>query len=105
MTGIASRQRPLEILQSVVLPNIQIANGFQMVVVTLKNHQVHAGLLKGETPKTLTIEVPGAPPVTIQKSAVASRQTAPSAMPADIGSTLSLRQLRDLMAFLSVLRN
>ena len=105
LTGIASRQKPLEILQSVVLPNIQIANGFQMVVVTLKNHQVHAGLLKGETPKTLTIEVPGAPPLTIQKSEVASRQTAPSAMPADIGSTLSLRELRDLMAFLSVLRN
>ena len=45
-------------LESIVLPNKQIAPGFESVTVTLKNDETYAGVLKSETPDQLVINTP-----------------------------------------------
>ena len=60
------------------------------------------GVLMEETASQLILKTEEAEPLKIPTVKIARRQDAPSAMP-PMGMTLSKRELRDLVAFLSVL--
>src|SRR5262249_49188520 len=48
LTGIGNRQPREYLLESIVVPNRQIAQGFETVVLALADGQVVSGVLKGE---------------------------------------------------------
>jgi quinoprotein glucose dehydrogenase len=92
------------ILESIVLPNKQIAPGFDSVMVTLKNDETIAGVLKSETPDELVINSPQTGVMTIKKKDIEARKKSLSPMPEGIGQILSKQDIRNLVEYLSTLK-
>jgi quinoprotein glucose dehydrogenase len=87
-----------------VFPNKQIADGFESVLITLKNGASHAGVLKGETAAELTVNSPEDGVLVLKKSDVTTRERGLSGMPEGMGQLLTKQELRDLIQFLGTLR-
>jgi quinoprotein glucose dehydrogenase len=104
LTGVASRLTRDQILESLLDPNARIAPGFGTVGITLRNGQKVDGTLREDTP-THVVVTAGTPPTEqrIAKSDIADRTNPVSAMP-PVGLILKPRELRDLVAYLSMLR-
>jgi quinoprotein glucose dehydrogenase len=102
--GVATRLSRDQIFQSLVEPNAVIAPGFGTVGITLKNGQRVDGTLRDETATHVTI-MTGTPPAErrIEKSEIAQRTNPVSAMP-PMGALMKPRELRDLVAFLGMLK-
>ncbi|HXU76762.1 MAG TPA: PVC-type heme-binding CxxCH protein [Methylomirabilota bacterium] len=92
------------LLQSIVFPNKQIAQGFDSVLVSTKNGDVFAGVLKSETPTELVLNSPETGVITVKKSDLATRKAALSPMPEGIAQLLPKPDLRNLVEFLAGLK-
>jgi quinoprotein glucose dehydrogenase len=92
------------LLESIVFPNRQIAQGYESVLVTLKNDESYAGVFKSENDNELVLNTPQSGLVTIMKKDIESRQKSLSPMPEGMAQILSRRDLRDLIAYLSALK-
>jgi quinoprotein glucose dehydrogenase len=97
------KDRPY-LLESIVEPNKKIAQGFESVLVLLKNGESYAGVLKSENDIELVINSPDAGVVTVKKADIQSRQRALSPMPDGLAQMLSRQDLRNLIEFLSGLK-
>ncbi|MGH7968096.1 MAG: HEAT repeat domain-containing protein, partial [Limisphaerales bacterium] len=75
------------LLESIVMPNKQIAQGFDSVMVLLKNGDSQAGVLKSESPEKLVINTPDNGLVNIDKSNIQMRKAALSPMPEGMALT------------------
>jgi quinoprotein glucose dehydrogenase len=106
LTMIGAQKDRRYILESIVNPNAQIAEGFQTVMLTLNNADIKMGIIKEETPDTVTVQmpVPGAVAETVKKADVKKRESAPSGMPPGFGELLSQRELRDIVEFVANLK-
>jgi quinoprotein glucose dehydrogenase len=92
------------LLEAVVMPNAKIAKGFETVVLTLADDRVVSGIIKSEDKKQVKLVTAEAKELTIPVDDIVSRRTGPSAMPDDLYKKLSHRDLRDLVEFLSDLK-
>jgi quinoprotein glucose dehydrogenase len=101
---VASQKDRHYLLESVILPNKQIAQGFDSVTVVLKDGDVQAGVLKSETPTELVLNSADHGAVTLKKADIQSRRAALSPMPEGLGQILSKEDLRNLVEFLSSLK-
>ncbi len=105
LTGFGAKKDRAYSLESIVLPNAKTAEGFQTVVVTMKNGDIQAGVIKSEDAAQLVLQMPGTPAVTVKKAEIKSRDAAPSGMPPNMGDLLSKREIRDLVEFLASLKD
>lgn len=104
LTHIGSTLTREQILEALIAPNARIAPGFGVVSLTLKNGERVDGTLRDETATDVTLLVGTKPEErTIAKAEIAARTDPVSAMP-PLGLVLKLRELRDLVAFLSMLK-
>ncbi|MEM6629658.1 MAG: HEAT repeat domain-containing protein [Bacteroidota bacterium] len=105
LTQIANTLSKEELLESLVNPSARIAPGYGTVSLTLSGEesQTMGGILLEESPSFLVLKTQDAEPVRIPKSKIAKRIDAPSSMP-DMSKILSLRELRDLVAYLGTLK-
>ncbi|MCB1121636.1 MAG: c-type cytochrome, partial [Verrucomicrobiae bacterium] len=101
--GIASRVDKKYLLESVVKPSNKMAPGFEMAVVTTKSGDTLAGFVNKETADSLVLKMPDGTENRVAKSEIANRQTAPSTMPEIFATSLSRKDMRDLVAFLGSL--
>jgi quinoprotein glucose dehydrogenase len=105
LTHIGATKDRAYILESIVTPNKRIAEGFETVVLTLKDKKVVAGRLVKNDPANLTVETlddKGKPKnVVIPAAQIANRMAAPSPMPENIRDFLSKSELRDLVEYLA----
>ncbi|HVV69944.1 MAG TPA: c-type cytochrome, partial [Verrucomicrobiae bacterium] len=104
LSHVAAQKDRQYFLESILFPNKQIAQGFDSVMVVLKDGDSQAGVLKRETPEELVINTPDNGLVTIKKTNIQSRKTALSPMPEGMGQILSKDDLRNLIEFLSSLK-
>jgi quinoprotein glucose dehydrogenase len=107
LSQVAAKKDRRYLLEAIVNPNATIAEGFQSVLVTLKSGDVQMGIVKEETPDTLTLQMPapGIPPVKVKKADIATREaSAASGMPPGFGDMLSRRDLRDIVEYVSSLK-
>ncbi len=106
LTKVAEKRDRRYLLESIVNPNAQIAEGFQTIMVTLNNGDIKAGIVKAETAEALTLQMPapGAMPEVVKKADIKARENAPSGMPPGLGELLSKRDLRDILEYVSGLR-
>jgi quinoprotein glucose dehydrogenase len=88
-------------LQAIIYPNVSIAQGFETVLVTLKNGTAYAGVIKSETADTLEINSPEDGPLKLKKADIESREKGLSGMPEGFGELLTKKELRDLMQYLA----
>ncbi|HMB93080.1 MAG TPA: HEAT repeat domain-containing protein, partial [Rhodothermales bacterium] len=98
LLGIGSVLSREQLLESLVDPSARIAPGYGIETVTLENGQTLSGTVRQETASQLIMLV-DEEERRIDKAEIAQRQHAPSSMP-PMGSVLTRRQLRDLVAFL-----
>jgi quinoprotein glucose dehydrogenase len=104
LAGIGSKQKRDYLLESIVDPNKQIAQGFETVVLTLTNGKVVSGIVKGEDAKEVKLMTAEGQLLTVPKAKIDERSRGKSAMPEDAIKHLSKRELRDLVEFLAGLK-
>jgi quinoprotein glucose dehydrogenase len=104
LTGIGARQSREYLLEAITYPNKHMAAGFESVVITMKDRNVYAGILKKETDDALEILSPEDGPMTLKKSDIDKRARGQSGMPEELRQVLSKRDLRNLVEFLSELK-
>ncbi len=104
LSKVAARLTPEHLLQAVVDPQSEIAEGYGLVSATLKNGSVVSGLLAKESDEELVLRIP-ATPVTnaVKKADIVSRTKPASAMPV-MTSLLTKMEVRNLVAFLQTLK-
>jgi quinoprotein glucose dehydrogenase len=101
LSSIGARQNRAYLLESIVYPSKQIAQGFESVVLATSDGKVHSGILRGEDAKEVRLMTAEGKPVTVSKDLIEERRRGPSAMPDDLSKKLSKVELRDLVEFLA----
>jgi len=105
LTHIGKTKDRTYLLESIVLPNKTIAQGFETVVLTLKDGNITAGRLVGQDSGNLKIETmdaQGKPQVaTVPVAQIKERMGAPSPMPPNLVDFLSKSEMRDLIEYLA----
>jgi quinoprotein glucose dehydrogenase len=101
LTGVGKRLTREELLESIVLPNARIANGYQNLIVKMKDAKTYVGLLKKEDAENIYVDSPEDGALRIPKAEIEDLNPGLSAMPADLVTMLSKRDLRNLITFLA----
>ncbi|HEY8122699.1 MAG TPA: c-type cytochrome, partial [Myxococcota bacterium] len=99
LTGVSKRHDVRGLLQSVLLPQAQIAAGFGSVAVTLRDGSVVNGVQVSESASEVVVDTGEGEPRRIALRDVATRTPPASAMP-PTALGLAPRELRDLIAHL-----
>ncbi len=95
---------PLDyIIESVLVPNAKVKEGFNAVSLTLKDGTVAAGIQSRETPQEVFLRMVTGQETGVPKANIVSRETIGSIMPAGLVDALPERDRWDLYAFLAQL--
>ena len=95
---------PLDyIIESVVVPNAKVKEGFNAVSLTLKDGTVAAGIQSRETPQEIFLRNATGQETGVPKANIVGRENIGSLMPAGLVDPLPERERVDLYAFLSQL--
>ena len=90
-------------LESLVNPQAQIAEGYGTISLTLKDGSTVAGQFRSEKNGQIKIHTPEGEKKTIKVDAIKERTPVVSTMP-PVGLILTKKEVRDVMAYLSSLR-
>lgn len=104
LAGVGTRHDRRYLLESIVTPNRQIAQGFETLVLAMADGQVITGILKHDEGKALRLVTADGKAVQVAKDQIEERKRGDSAMPADLLKHLSKNELRDLMEFLATVK-
>ena len=102
LMGVALRHDARGLLESLILPGAQIADGFGLATVELKDGSTKTGTIVGQSDQYLDLRESPDTVWRIKTSDLAATPTANSAMPA-MGSLLTPYETRDLIAWLLTL--
>jgi putative membrane-bound dehydrogenase-like protein len=103
LNGVATRITRPQILEALVSPSARLAPGFGTVTLELKDGKTVSGVLMNEDKNGLTLRESGRQNTVVPKSQVAKRTNAASSMP-DMKHILSKKEIRDVVSFLSTLK-
>ena len=91
------------LLESLVLPSAKIAPGFGTMTVSLDDGRVLTGVLLADDKAGVTLQFPDGKKETFPRDSIEKRTEPQSAMPT-VDRTLTPREMRDLIEFLSTLK-
>ena len=104
LSKVAARLTPEHLLQAVVDPQSEIAEGYGLISATLKNGSIVSGLLAKETDTEIVLRLPATAIMnTVAKADIASRTKPASAMP-QMTSLLTKMEVRNIVAYLKTLK-
>lgn len=103
LTGIAGRVDRRHMLESLIRPGAEIAEGYAMVSLTLEDGSTVAGTLGEETDEQVTVQLPSGETRHVAKEEIAQRQSLEASAMPPMGSILSKSELRDVIAYLATL--
>jgi quinoprotein glucose dehydrogenase len=101
LTKIPEEKTREYLLESIVLPNKQIAEGWGQTAFQLQNDSVEVGRVEKETEAAVTLVLSDGQRKVIAKGDIKARKAALSSMPEDLVKQLTKRDLRDLVEFLA----
>ncbi len=104
LNGVGAKQSREYLLESIVYPNAKIAEGYQSVILNTLDGKTVAGVLRKKDAAGYTVVTPDNKVVVVPKDDVDSEKPDKSAMPDDLHNKLSKRELRDLVEFLTSLK-
>src|SRR5204862_83006 len=81
LTHVGANKPREYLLESVLFPNKQIAQGFDSLLVTTKDGTSYAGVVKSENDTDLVLNSPEDGLVTIKKATITARERGLSSMP------------------------
>lgn len=99
-----SRSRE-ELLTSIVNPNDKITEGFRTTVLQLDSGKVVSGIVRSENETRVVLVDPDGKEIVVEANTIDDRFEGKSAMPEDLMKHLPERDLRDLVEYLSQLRD
>jgi quinoprotein glucose dehydrogenase len=99
LAGIGSRQPRRYLLESIALPNAQIAAGFQNTILFLKGGASVEGRITGEDETNYSVFTLDEGTLLVRKSAVTEKRAGQSAMLPDLIQKMSKPELRDLIEY------
>jgi quinoprotein glucose dehydrogenase len=100
----AGKQTRQYLLEAIAKPNKSIAKGYETVLIRTDDGKSVTGVLRSETDTEVKIITPEGKPIIIKKESIEDQRKTQSAMPEDIITKLNKRELRDLVEFLSTLK-
>jgi putative heme-binding domain-containing protein len=103
LTNIGDKLSREELLRALIEPSARLSPGYGSVKLTLKDGQVISGILMEEKEGKLIIKTSEAEPLEVATSRIDKRENMPSSMP-PMGSLMSRREIRDMIEFLSSLK-
>lgn len=101
LSKIGSQQKREYILEAIVVPNRQIAKGFDSVILILESGKVLTGLVRGDDGKVLRLLTSEGQLLNIPKDQIEEQARGKSAMPEDLCGKMSRKELRDVVEFLA----
>ena len=104
LNGIGSKQKRDYLLESLILPEKNIAKGFESLIMVLSNGKTVTGILKQDNPKEIVLMDFEGKLITVKKDDIEEKKTGKSGMPADLYKQLSRQELRDLVEYLASLK-
>jgi quinoprotein glucose dehydrogenase len=104
LDGIGAQKSREYLLESLLLPNKDIAQGFAQVVLLLKSEAVESGRIETETETELALILADGSRKKIAVRDIQARKVGLSPMPEDLAKKLSKRDIRDLVEFLASLK-
>ena len=104
LNGIGSKQKREYLLESLILPEKNIAKGFESLLLVLSNGKTVTGILKQDKPNELVLMDFEGKLITVKKTDIDEKKAGKSAMPADLYKQLSRYELRDLVEYLASLK-
>jgi quinoprotein glucose dehydrogenase len=103
LNGVGKQTREY-LLESIVLPSKAIAKGYESVLITTVDGKTVSGVLKSEDANEVHLMTAEGKPVTVKKADIDDRRATKSAMPDDFPTKLTKREIRDLVEYLSTLK-
>jgi quinoprotein glucose dehydrogenase len=104
LSGVGKQKKRDYILESLVLPNKQIAKGFDSITFAMENGKVYSGIVKADDGKTIRLILPTGQIISLKKEEIDDQAKGKSAMPEDLIKHLSKSDIRDLVEYLSDLK-
>jgi quinoprotein glucose dehydrogenase len=104
LNGIAKEKSREYLLEAITHPNKQIAKGYASVLLTLLDGRTITGVLTRKDKKEYEIGTPEGKIVIVPAADVDGERPDKSAMPDDLVKKMSKRELRDVVEFLSSLK-
>jgi quinoprotein glucose dehydrogenase len=104
LDGIGAQKAREYLLEALLLPNKDIAQGFAQVVLLLKSDAVESGRIEAETPTEVALILADGSRKKFATKDIQARKVGMSPMPEDLAKKLSKRDLRDLVEFLAGLK-
>lgn len=104
INGLGKQPREY-LLEAIVLPNKAIAKGYESVLLRLANGSTVTGVLRGDDGKEVKIITAEGKQITVKTEDIEERKSTKSAMPEDLPTKLTKREIRDLVEFLSSLKD
>lgn len=104
LNGVAKDKSRDYLLESITHPSKQIAKGYESVILELGDGRTVSGVLKSKDAKNYTVVTPENKTLVIPVADVDAAKPDKSAMPEDLIKKLSKRELRDVVEFLSSLK-
>ena len=104
LTVIGKEKDRKYLLESICLPNAQIAKGYDSAVIVDDDSKMHTGIVRSETDDYVELLAANGSLVRINQGAIVGRKKGKSSMPDDLIKHMSLRELRDLVAYLASLQ-
>jgi len=104
LNGIGGKQKRDYLLESIILPEKNIAKGFESLIIVLSNGKTVTGILKQDKPNEIVLMDFEGKLMTVKKTDIEEKKIGKSAMPADLYKQLSKQELRDLVEYLASLK-
>ena len=105
LSKVGARLNKPQILESLLTPSKVIAQGFQSVVITLKDDSEHSGFVVKREGSTVILKTATGQPESLNTAAVKSEQAMPlSLMPEGLLQGFTAQEAADLVAYLSALK-
>ncbi len=104
LKDVGSRLDAEQLLESLIHPNAKIAEGYQMVTLTLNGHAPPvAGTISSESGDTLILTQINGETLTVDKSTISDEQRMDVSSMPPMSGVLSLSEIRDVVKYLSTL--
>jgi quinoprotein glucose dehydrogenase len=101
LSGIGLKRDRKYLMESIVHPNKEIAEGFTQVKVQTDDGVLHVGIIKKETEDYLVLLDADGKEIVLEQDAIEGVKPGQSSMPDDLIKQLSKKEVRDLVEFLA----
>lgn len=105
LSEIAKTKDDRYLLESIVLPDAQIAKNFETAVLLTEDDEIISGIVRRDEPTEIELINAEGEIIQVDPDVVVARKKGNSAMPADLLKAMTRRELRDLVAYLASLKS